>query len=143
MSKASPAPRLGRVLYIIEVQPKWHPLVAPNLTRGKSCFYVGETGRPIEERYQQHLQGVNSHARSSSSVRSVDPFKRISKQMKGADLVDGVDIVLRSELTAQYQSRTSEAASELAEAALIDRLRRRGHIAYPPAKKMTTILFTK
>lgn len=143
VSKASPAPGRGRVLYIIEIQPKWHPLVAPNLTRGKSCFYVGETGKKIEERYAQHLQGVSSHARSSSVVGAADPFKSISKQMQGADLVDGVDILLRPELTARYRPRPDVESSELAEAALIDRLRRRGNVAYPRAKELTRIRFSK
>jgi hypothetical protein len=143
MSKASPTPRSGRVLYVIEIQPKWHPLVAPNLSAGKSCFYVGETSQEIEERYAQHLQGVNSHAKSSSVVRSVDPFKSISKQLQGADLVDGIDILLRPERTARYRPRPDVESSERAEAALIDRLRRRGNVAYPRAKELTRIPFSK
>jgi hypothetical protein len=143
MSKASPTPRRGRVLYIIEIQPKWHPLVAPNLAAGKSCFYVGETGKKIEKRYEQHLQGISSHAKSSSIVTSVDPFKSISKQMQGSDLVDGVDIVLLPELTADYRPRTSKASSERAEAVLIDCLRRAGNVTYPPSKKLTRLPFLK
>jgi len=48
-----PAERRLYRIYVIELDPKAHPLGR----RGRTCVYVGETAGTPEERFAKHLRG--------------------------------------------------------------------------------------
>jgi hypothetical protein len=145
--KKKGTPRERRI-YVIEIlTPREVPGLAPNLKAGKSCFYVGETGKTPEERFHQHLRGMASYAReleayeafsvanpdakSRRPLRLAEALQKLSKQRDGEDLVDGVDIVLRYDLFSDRHPRKGRPSAIKGEAKRIDSLRRQGHVTYP------------
>ena len=141
-------PPQERRIYVIEIlNPQEVPGLAPGLKAGKSCFYVGETGNAPEGRFQQHLRGVASYkkalaaykaeslanpdAKSRRPVGLAEPLRKVSKHKNDADLVDGVDIVLRYDLFRKMNPRNGEVSANMGEAKRIDSLRRNGHVTYP------------
>ena len=129
MKKAAENSSEGRRIYIIEIMPRWHSLVAPDLHEGKRCFYVGETGKDIEERYLEHRSGEVEPGRREK--RRTKVLARISREKGEKELIDGVDIRLLRSLGGRYPSvMTTEQSVEL-ESVVIDEFRGKGHVVYP------------
>lgn len=42
----------------------------PQYIEGKPCVYVGSTGKPVEQRFQEHVTGVNPIPSLGSTVSS-------------------------------------------------------------------------
>jgi hypothetical protein len=142
------SPPQERRIYVIEIlNPQEVPGLAPGLKAGKSCFYVGETGNAPEGRFQQHLRGVASYKKALAAHKAgllanpdakrrrpvglAEPFRRVSRHKNDADLVDGVDIVLRYDLFRNVNPRRGKLSANVGEAKRIDSLRRNGHVTYP------------
>ncbi len=133
-----------RLLYVIRFHPRWWSVVAPRLESGErspdlQCFYVGETSRAVEERFEQHLRGVKTRSRllaeatklgTRGPVKLSQPMKRVSNAKHGADLIAGDDIELVPRL---YEKRPQVPAedADVAEGELIDELRSKGHVTWP------------
>ena len=129
MKKAAENSIEGRRVYIIEIMPKWHSLVAPDLPEGKRCFYVGETGKDVEERYLEHRTGEVAPGRREK--RRTKVLSRIARQKGSAELEDGGDIRLMRSTAGQYPAASTVEDSEALEARVIDIYRRKGHVVYP------------
>lgn len=129
MKKAAENSIEGRRIYIIEIMPRWHSLVASDLPEGKRCFYVGETGRDVEERYLEHRTGEVAPGRKAK--RRTRVLARIAREKGQAELVDGVDIRLLRSLGGRYRPvRTTDESVQL-ESDVIDEFRGKGHVVYP------------
>lgn len=128
-------PLRERNVYVIEVMPQWHHLVAPNLPDGKTCFYVGETGRDIRERFREHLTGETKPGRKKKA--SVQPFKNMLARNGQVPLRRNQDMKLREQMTGDRGSVRRRKPGKLAEAAknlerdFVLELRREGHAVYP------------
>src|SRR5262249_56495658 len=64
--RARAAPRLSHNVYVVELDPavlKIRRFRArnPNYVKGQSCVYVGMTGLPPGERFQNHKAGVKAN----------------------------------------------------------------------------------
>lgn len=115
--------------YVIEITSKWYPLVAPGLKPGRRCYYVGETGKDIDERLREHLTGEALHGRRPKSPTRV--FGLMRRDQENKPLVKNKDVYLRRTISDPYGVVTGlDAATEL-EARIIDELRNEGHAVYP------------
>jgi hypothetical protein len=115
-------------IYIIEVMPRWYPTVAPNVRPGKCCFYVGQTGKDVAERYREHRRGPRWDRRPK---RPVEVFRKIRAAKGGADLVNKDDLKLRRTMFEPYPVLSTQAEAEKREAEIVDQLRLEGHVVYP------------
>lgn len=115
-------------VYIIEVMPPWHELVAPTIAPGKRCFYVGQTGKDVSERYREHRVGVSPGRRAK---RPAEVFRKIRLAKGGADLVNKVDVKVRRTMFEGYPEMPTVAEAEALEASVVDALRADGHVVYP------------
>jgi len=128
MKKAAENSIEGRRIYIIEIMPKWHSLVAPDLPEGKRCFYVGETGKPIKERYWEHRTGNVKPGRRSKRTAV---FTKMRNSQDGEPLLPKIDVKLRRRMSEAFPSVETQDDSEALEAVVIDGLRRDGHAVHP------------
>ena len=115
-------------VYVIEIGTQWCDVVAPGLPEGKRCFYVGQTGERLTDRYKEHRTG-----RPFKKGRLIQPgkvFKRIREENGGETLRRNVDTFLLRSMTREYGTM-SKAESEQLEEALIVYLRQNGHAVYP------------
>lgn len=119
----------GRRVYIIEIMPKWYDLVAPGLPSGKRCFYVGETGKDVSERFREHRTGGVKHGRRKKARARV--FSRMANSNEGQALKKKEDLKLRRERMRSLPKQPDRESAEALEAATIDQLRREGHCVYP------------
>lgn len=119
----------GRRVYVIEIQPPWYELVAPGLPVGRRCFYVGETGKDIAERYREHRTGEVLHGRRPKSPAQV--FAKMRGAQSGAALRRRVDVVLRRTMSDRYPPAATPEEAGALEAQVVDELRRAGHAVYP------------
>jgi hypothetical protein len=117
-------------VYIIEIMPRWHSLVAPGLSDGKKCFYVGETSVAVAQRFKEHKTGRTTKERAIMKSGAV--FRRIRNQSGGESLRRRRDVVLRASLTRKYPSQPDGEASRALEWEVVDELRGQGHCVYPP-----------
>jgi len=116
-------------IYIIEIMPRWHHLVAPDLPPGKRCFYVGQTSHDVAERYREHLTGKSKPGRrKKATVRALKP---IFKAKGGAPLQRNVDVTLRRTMMAAYPTTTDQDEANDLEAKAVEDLRLEGHCVYP------------
>ena len=118
----------GYRVYIIDVMPRWYHLVAPGIAPGKKCFYVGQTGKDVSERYREHRVGVRYGRRAK---RPVEVFRKIRAAKDGADLINKVDVKLRRTMVEQFAEMPSVDEVGVLEASLVDELRAAGHVVYP------------
>ncbi len=118
-----------RRIYIIEIAPRWHSEVAEGLPAGRSCFYVGETGKAVPLRFQDHLTGKTLGSRGTNSSGAV--FRRMRRLRGGAMLERGADATLRFDLMDGLETAADRDRAETVEAQTIDRLRADGHCVYP------------
>lgn len=116
-------------VYIVEIASRWHDLVAPGLPDGKRCFYVGETGRTVEERYREHRTGTVLSGRKAK--RSAGVFAKLLAENNGEPLQRKRDVDLRRTLMARYQPQPTSDESQELERQVIDDLRSEGHCVYP------------
>ena len=116
-------------IYIIEIMPRWHYLVAPDLPPGKRCFYVGQTSHNVSERYREHLTGKSKPGRrKKATVRALKP---IFKSKDGEPLERKVDVTLRRNMMAAYPTTTDQEEANDLEAKAVEDLRLEGHCVYP------------
>jgi hypothetical protein len=115
-------------VYIIEIMPRWHNLVAPGLSDGKKCFYVGETSILVAERYSEHRTGRVPARRSM--VKPGKVFNRLRKET-GKSLRRKRDVRLRRSLMREYRSQLDGEAAKALEWEVVDELRSQGHCVHP------------
>lgn len=128
MKRAAENSTEGRRIYIIEIMPRWYSLVAPDLPEGKRCFYVGETGKSIKERYWEHRTGKVKPGRRDKRTAV---FAKMRNSQAGDELLRKTDVKLRRRLSEGYPSVETTAESEALEALVIDELRGDGHAVHP------------
>ena len=118
----------GYRVYIIEVAAKWIPDVAPQASPGQRCFYVGETGKSLSERFAEHRTGRVKPGRRQrrKKVWLTDKLR----ELKGGAL-DRSDVSLRRTMSDRYPEVATRTESEHLESRVIDDLRRDGHIVFP------------
>lgn len=115
-------------VYVIEIMPRWHDLVAPGLPKGKRCFYVGQTGKSLTERFWEHRTGRRKDP--SKGDASAKVFRRMRRYQGGSTLSRIHDVRLRRTLMDQVGPLDADASLEL-ESATVDFLRDAGHCVYP------------
>lgn len=151
-------PDSHRLLYVIKFDPMWWGVIAPSLInngmRGRSaCFYVGETGQAVHERFAQYLRGISTWRKEAETVKGLraqgaspkprtpvkpsEPMRLISDAKGEADLIAGIDIELVPHLYEKIDPVRVDCA-EGEEARLIDTL---GHVVRPKAVKTTHVPF--
>lgn len=123
-------PKKSRRIYLIEIMPNWHLLVAPDLPDGKQCFYVGETGKDLTERYWEHHPGL---AKKGRRKKRTAVFTKMRNSQDGDELLKNHDVKLRRTRSKKYPVVATTKESVPLEAQVIDQLRRRGH-AFNPEK---------
>ena len=124
-------------IYVIEIMPLWHELVAPDLPEGKRCFYVGQTSHDVSVRYREHLTGTSAGGRKpKTTVRALKP---IFKAKGSVPLQRNHDVTLRRTMMADYPQLTELSEAEALESKVVDDLRALGHCVYP--KKLGSIEF--
>ncbi len=121
--------REGRRVYIIEIMEKWHDLVAPGLPDNKRCYYVGETGKDVSERFYEHKSDRTKPGRRPK--RRARVFDKIGKENGGRTLRKNIDVVLRRGMMQAYDPQPDVHLAEALEASVVDELRRQGHCVYP------------
>ena len=114
---------------MIEIASKWHPALADGLTEGRSCFYVGETGKPVSFQFQDHLTGRTRDGPGKNISGVV--FRRMRKLQGGVILERGVDATLRFDLIDVIEPVADRDQAEALESRVIDELRTEGHCVYP------------
>ena len=117
---------------MIEILPVWHEVVAPGLEPGKSCFYVGETGKRIRERFREHRTGKADEGKRLKPPVKV--FRKIFAANGGTELRDGRDVLLRHDINRNYRPVKTKADADALEAAVITELRKEGHVVYPKSR---------
>ncbi len=131
------ASQLPFSVYVIEIMPKWHREVAPNLPSGRRCFYVGQTGRSVKERFREHLTGETKAGRRPKRPARV--FAKLQRANSGERLRNREDISLRRTIMARYEPQPDVPSAEKLEEQVVDDLRREGHCVYP--KGLGTVPF--
>jgi hypothetical protein len=118
------------VVYVIEIAPKWHGQISREPRRGKAVLYVGETGRALRERLDEHLTGKSLPGRKKKA--SVRPIGRMLHTNGGMPLIEGVDLIVRHDLAAPFNTvpLVSSADNHRAERRAAKELRKQGHIVY-------------
>jgi hypothetical protein len=116
-------------VYVIEIMPRWHELVAPGLPSGKRCFYAGETARSVAERYWEHRTGWALPGRAQKTRARV--FSKMAQARPRGHLVNGADLRLQRRMTRDLSPQPNRAAAVALEADVVDRLRSLGHCVYP------------
>lgn len=114
---------------MIEILPRWYDVGAPGLPAGRRCYYVGETGKELTERYREHRTGEVLHGRRSKSPAQV--FARMRKAQGGHALRRRVDVVLRRTMSDRYLPVATQEEAEALESQVVDELRVAGHAVYP------------
>jgi hypothetical protein len=114
---------------VIEIMPRWHELVAPELPSRKRCFYVGETARSVAERYWEHRTGWALPGRAEKARARV--FSKMAQARPRGDLLNGEDVRLQRRMTLDLSPQPDRAAARSLEAVVVDRLRGLGHCVYP------------
>lgn len=130
--KGKKAPGSPRTVYVVEIMPKWHEMVAPELPPGKSCFYVGETGKDDpRKRFQEHLTGESLPGERTK--KPVRPIGRLLEANEGRPLIEGEDLTLRIDLAERFNKQPwlGKDAAQRAERRAVISLRRGGHAVYP------------
>lgn len=66
MPRAQPEPRLSHNVYVVELEPRVLKIRRfrarnPGYRAGQPCVYVGMTGLPPGERFQNHKAGVKAN----------------------------------------------------------------------------------
>jgi len=128
------SPKTQRRVYVIEIMPQWYDLVAPGLPSGKKCFYVGETGKDLGERFREHRTGKSLAGKKQKRTRV---FTRMRKSKGEQDLKNKVDLKLRRRMSEQHRpvrsakARVLKAKADALEKLVIDELRLQGHAVYP------------
>lgn len=117
-----------RRVYIIEIASKWYPVVAPNIAAGARCFYVGETGRDVAERFKEHRLGAIP---SRKKKRAARVFARIRVANEEQPLKRGEDVTLRRRMFDDLDPVATHEEADALEAQVIDDLRSEGHVVYP------------
>lgn len=116
-------------IYVIEILPIWHALVAPDLPDGARCFYVGQTAHDVAERYREHRTGQARFGRRSK--KTVNALNPIFKAKNGEALVNRRDIALRRTIMKRYPKVTDPDAANKLESQVVDQLRGEGNCVYP------------
>ena len=124
-------------VYVIEIAPKWIPLVKPSLDPGTQCLYVGETSHPPGKRFHQHRRGL-SYGETGANA-AARPFQRIRNErlelgLHGT-LVDGEDAWLRRDLMESSDPVGGDEASKSLELETAERLRSVGFHVFGPKPK--------
>ena len=120
-------------VYIIEINSGWYQLVANRLPAGKRCYYVGETGRAVEERFREHRTGTVRPG--DAATKSVAPFSVMLSDNGGKPLSRKQDILLRRTLMARYPPQRSRDEVRELERLVIDELRAAGNCVYPTDRR--------
>lgn len=128
-------------VYIIEIMPKWFGIVAPGIRTGQRCFYVGETGRNIEERYREHRTGESLPGRRPKRPATV--FGRMRKRQDGRPLLNKLDLKLRLTLSDKYLEVASQVEAQELEGNAIDDLRKQGHSGLPEERRLGPFRFVR
>ena len=115
-------------IYIIEIMSRWHSLVAPGLTEGKKCFYVGETKISVADRYREHRTGRVPAGRSM--IKPAKVFNRLRKET-GKSLRRKRDVRLRRSRMSEYRPQPNSEAAKALEWEVVDELRSQGHCVHP------------
>ncbi len=121
--------RDGYRVYIIEISDKWHDLVAPGLPVGRRCYYVGETGKDVGERFKEHKTGRSKPGRREK--RRAKVFARMDRENGGETLLKNEDVVLRRGMMKDYEPQPDKSGAEALEGSVVDELREQGHCVYP------------
>jgi hypothetical protein len=119
----------GYRVYIIEIMPKWYELIAPGLPDEKCCYYVGETGRDVGERFKEHKTGRARPGRREK--RRAKVFAKMDRENGGETLLKSEDVILRRGMMKAYEPQPDKSQAEALEASVVDELREEGHCVYP------------
>lgn len=116
-------------VYVIEIMAKWFDIVAPNLPAGRRCYYVGETGKTLGERYREHRTPKTVAGRREKRAAAV--FAMMRKHQGERPLKRTVDVKLRRTISDLYREVATREESEALEQQVIDYLRSEGHAVFP------------
>jgi RNase adaptor protein for sRNA GlmZ degradation len=126
-----------RRVYVIQIAPKWIPVVRPTFDPDVECLYVGQTKSPIGARFKQHRRGHPYTKKGGEAAAKI--FRDIRQARLEVDprgtLIDGEDTWLRGDLMDHLEPVEGKPEALKLERATADHLRSLGYKVIGPKKK--------
>ena len=123
-----------RSIYVIQIAPKWYPVLGRTIDSATEYLYVGQSKSPAGKRFKQHRRGHGFDKKGGEAAAA--PFRGIAESRRSqglrGTLEDGEDAWLRRDLMDGLEPVVGKTAAESLELATAERLREAGYYVFGP-----------